>query len=93
MNGDAEATARAAVAADQSVAADVIAALLRALDEARALADERWQAIGKLAPAAKARRDQARTLGALAREAATALDATTPELATRLRAAADAALG
>lgn len=89
----AEATARAAIAAGQPVAADVVAELLRALAEARALADERWQAIGKLAPAAKARRDQARTLGVLAAEAATALDATAPELAAQLRAAAAAALG
>jgi hypothetical protein len=51
---DAEARLRAGGAAPADVAE-----VLALLDEARALAAERWEAIGRLAPAAKAHRDRA----------------------------------
>jgi hypothetical protein len=56
----AEQRVRAALAAGTAAAPADIDRVLAALDAARALADERWAAIGALAPAAK--RHRARSL-------------------------------
>jgi hypothetical protein len=56
----AEERVRAALTAGTAAAAADIGRVLAALDAARALAGERWTAIGALAPAAK--RHRARTL-------------------------------
>jgi hypothetical protein len=68
VNG-AEARVRTALAAGAAPAPDDVAALVALLDEARAESAERWAAIGRLAPAAKAHReraeDGARALAAL----------------------------
>ena len=56
---DAEARVRAALAAGTAADGGDVAALVAALDEARAQSAERWEAIGRLAPAAKASRDRA----------------------------------
>lgn len=77
----------AALAGGGPPALDDVRVVLAALDEAERQAAERWAAIGKLAPAAKAHRDRANTLATLALEAADALGSD-PALAARLRDAA-----
>ena len=69
----AEARVRAAVAAGAAPAPDDVAALLTLLDEARAESAARWEAIGRLAPAAKAQRGRAEDAVRLLAELATAL--------------------
>lgn len=64
---------RAAVAAGAPVEPADAAAVLAALDAARAESAARWDAIGRLAPAAKAQRGKARDLARLLTEARAAL--------------------
>ena len=59
IDASAEARVRAAVAAGRAPAGDDVLAVLTALDRARAESEERWQAIGRLAPAAKRNRGRA----------------------------------
>ena len=84
--------AEAALASDAPVEPQLVRELLSELAAQRALADERWQAIAKLAPAAKRHRAQLQDLARLALEATTALTANEPALAARLAEAARAAL-
>jgi hypothetical protein len=92
--GDRDITERAeaALAAAAPIEAPLVRELLAELRAARALSDERWLAISKLAPAAKTQRGRAHDLARLALEAATALRALDPDLATRLDTAARATL-
>ncbi|MEZ4402896.1 MAG: hypothetical protein R3B06_22940 [Kofleriaceae bacterium] len=75
---DAEARVRAAIAAGAAPAGPDVVEVLAQLDDARAEAAARWEAIGRLAPAAKANRDRAqdaaRLLDALAAALAEPLD-------------------
>ncbi|MBK9037527.1 MAG: hypothetical protein IPL61_40830 [Myxococcales bacterium] len=70
---DAEARVRAALAAGSPPAADDLAAVVGALDAARAESTARWEAIGRLAPAAKAQRGRAQDAARLLAELAAAL--------------------
>ena len=89
---DWETQARELMLAGQPVPCDVARAVLALLDEARAESALRFTAIGKLAPAAKSRREQAQTLARLALIAADALACTDETLSAQLTAAATAAL-
>lgn len=78
-DGDAaEARVQAALAAGAVPAADDVAAVVAALAASRAESAARWEAIGRLAPAAKANRgraeDATRLLGELAAALAAPLD-------------------
>ncbi len=74
----AEGRVRAALAAGGAPVAADVAVVLAALDAVRAESAARWQAIGRLAPAAKASRDKAedaaRQLDALRAAAAAGAD-------------------
>lgn len=72
---EAEARVRAALAAGQAAAPDDVAAVVALLDESRAESAARWDAIGRLAPAAKAQRDRAQDQARLLAELAEALAA------------------
>lgn len=73
MSDDAVARVRAALAAATTPAAEDVAAVVAALDLARAESAARWEAIGALAPAAKAHRDRAQTAARLLAELRAAL--------------------
>ena len=75
VGGDAaaEARVRAAVAAGAPPALADVATVLARLDLARAEAAARWEAIGRLAPAAKAQRGRAQDLARLVAELRAAL--------------------
>lgn len=62
---EAEARVRAALAAGTAPGGDDVAAVVALLDETRAQSAERWDAIGRLAPAAKASRDRVQDAGRL----------------------------
>lgn len=59
----AEARVRAALGAGVAPAPADVAAVVAVLDEVRRESADRWQAIGRLAPAAKAQRDRAQDAG------------------------------
>jgi hypothetical protein len=79
---------RAAVASNRPAALPDVALLLAELDRVRAESAERWDAIGRLAPAAKAQRGKARDLDRLLDELRAGLAAGTPpaDLLTQLDA-------
>lgn len=73
MSADAEARVRAAVARGAAPASADAAEVLAALDLARAESAARWDAIGRLAPAAKAQRGRAEDAARLLAELRVAL--------------------
>ncbi|MBK7070708.1 MAG: hypothetical protein IPH44_00270 [Myxococcales bacterium] len=75
MSDAAEARVRAALAAGAAPTPDDVAAVLGLLDRARAESAQRWEAIGRLAPAAKAQRGRAQDAGRLLDELKAALAA------------------
>jgi hypothetical protein len=74
---------RAALAAGGVPAAEDVAAVIALLDEARTLSSERWEAIGRLAPAAKGARDRAQDAARLLAELRDALRAGSIDQAAR----------
>ncbi|MBL8622634.1 MAG: hypothetical protein JNK64_15070 [Myxococcales bacterium] len=75
MSDAAEARVRAALGAGAAPPPDDVAAVLALLDAARAESAQRWEAIGRLAPAAKAQRGRAQDAARLLDELKAALAA------------------
>ena len=63
MASSAEERVRAALAAEQTPTLDDMQSVLAQLDSARAESESRWQAIGRLAPAAKKHRAESQRRG------------------------------
>ena len=84
--------AAAALAAGTAIDPALVGELLTELAAQRTLAEQRWQAVAALAPAAKRHRGQAQDLARLALDAAARLGPGDAALATQLADLARAAL-